>query len=649
MMLESRRKRHRICPQIDMLHQRIHNPRRQRRRRRREFVPLVLLSLSFWRHSTASACAVAAAFAVNRNNNKRLVSFYHYTIHKSNANDASDAEDALIVSDGTLLTAETFQERYSSVLPTWLLDRCANEMGWKYPTRIQQQALDAILFHKNDCIIQAETGSGKTLCYLLPCMAAVDPSRSAVQALIVVPTRELGLQVARVAKRLAAASIMRNQSENSHNEDDNHEDRNKSSIQKKIMIMSVLQGSQNRRQRAWAWAEPPHIVIGTPQEISNMVRLGGIKRYNSVKMVIVDEVDACLLNNAGSLSASLMSSSVLHELLSKHLSPTYDDGTSSIQSGIDGVVASLSSSSSSSSSSNKNSARPLSQQRQTIFCSATIPQPRHFAKQCRQNQWMLREPVYVCLRPGEQLMPLSLDHSYMVCSGSDQKMASLRRIVQKLLAKQQQQSSTSMKVLIFAEPQRPLEEMARILASDVPAGLYWKEDSSSSSSSTASPDAIFSVLRYEDSLSQRAAAMDAFRGDDYRSMTTTSVTTFTNHRHLEENTKQVSPLSSDSSSAAPATSGKPLRVMFSTDLAARGLDILDITHVIHFDLPPDADTYVHRAGRSGRFGRSGHVVSIVTSEQEFVLQRLANKMSIDMRCLARQKTAPPAKGKVMED
>jgi hypothetical protein len=35
--------------------------------------------------------------------------------------------------------------------------------------------------------------------------------------------------------------------------------------------MSVLQGSKNRRQRAWAWAEPPHIVIGTPQELCNMV------------------------------------------------------------------------------------------------------------------------------------------------------------------------------------------------------------------------------------------------------------------------------------------------------------------------------------------------------------------------------------------
>jgi Lhr-like helicase len=64
--------------------------------------------------------------------------------------------------------------------------------------------------------------------------------------------------------------------------------------------MSVLQGSQNRRQRAWAWAEPPHMIIGTPQELNNMLRLGAIKRCNAIRSVTVDEVDACLLNNAGS-------------------------------------------------------------------------------------------------------------------------------------------------------------------------------------------------------------------------------------------------------------------------------------------------------------------------------------------------------------
>lgn len=48
---------------------------------------------------------------------------------------------------------------------------------------------------KADVVVHAQTGSGKTLAFLLPLFALLEPSRSAVQALVVVPTRELALQV----------------------------------------------------------------------------------------------------------------------------------------------------------------------------------------------------------------------------------------------------------------------------------------------------------------------------------------------------------------------------------------------------------------------------------------------------------------------
>ena len=56
------------------------------------------------------------------------------------------------------------------------------------------------------------------------------------------------------------------------------------------------------------------------------------------------------------------------------------------------------------------------------------------------------------------------------------------------------------------------------------------------------------------------------------------------------------------------------RVLVATDIASRGLDIDDVTHVVNFDLPHDAESYVHRIGRTARAGSSGAAISFCTSE-----------------------------------
>jgi ATP-dependent RNA helicase DeaD len=58
-----------------------------------------------------------------------------------------------------------------------------------------------------------------------------------------------------------------------------------------------------------------------------------------------------------------------------------------------------------------------------------------------------------------------------------------------------------------------------------------------------------------------------------------------------------------------------LDVLIATDVASRGLDVEHITHVINFDLPTDAENYVHRIGRTGRAGREGNAISFVTPQQ----------------------------------
>lgn len=54
-----------------------------------------------------------------------------------------------------------------------------------------------------------------------------------------------------------------------------------------------------------------------------------------------------------------------------------------------------------------------------------------------------------------------------------------------------------------------------------------------------------------------------------------------------------------------------VRVLIATDVAARGLDIPDVTHVINYDLPNDYDTYIHRIGRTGRAGKTGKALTFI--------------------------------------
>lgn len=79
-------------------------------------------------------------------------------------------------------------------------------------------------------------------------------------------------------------------------------------------------------------------------------------------------------------------------------------------------------------------------------------------------------------------------------------------------------------------------------------------------------------------------------------------------------------------------SGK-LKVLVATDVAGRGLHIDDVTHVINYALPEEADDYVHRIGRTGRAGADGTSISFACEEDSFMLPDIEAKLGMKFKCI----------------
>jgi ATP-dependent RNA helicase DeaD len=146
-----------------------------------------------------------------------------------------------------------------------LLRQAVADAGFESPTPIQARAIPPLLAGQ-DLIGQAQTGTGKTAAFALPLLARIDPNRRAVQALVMVPTRELAIQAAGQIHLLGKGSGIR---------------------------VAPVYGGQPIDRQFKALAAGAQVVVGTPGRVQDHLRRGSLD-LSETRFCALDEADEML-------------------------------------------------------------------------------------------------------------------------------------------------------------------------------------------------------------------------------------------------------------------------------------------------------------------------------------------------------------------
>ncbi len=141
-----------------------------------------------------------------------------------------------------------------------------NKMGIKKPMPVQEQAIPA-LFAGRDVIARAQTGTGKTLAFLVPLAEKIDPEKPYAQALVITPTRELAQQIAAELKKILGEGSP-------------------------IKALAVTGGRDYDLQK-YKLEGRTHVLIGTPGRLLDHIAKGNTD-LGGVKYLVLDEVDEML-------------------------------------------------------------------------------------------------------------------------------------------------------------------------------------------------------------------------------------------------------------------------------------------------------------------------------------------------------------------
>ncbi|TYP69811.1 DEAD/DEAH box helicase [Paenibacillus methanolicus] len=218
--------------------------------------------------------------------------------------------------------------------------------GIDQPTPVQSAAIPELLAGQ-DVTARSQTGTGKTLAFILPALQRIEADSDALQAMVLAPTQELAMQIYRVAELYGEELSIR--------------------VQQLIGGASMQRQVEKLRQK-------PHLVVGTPGRIHELVQAGKLKLHQ-IKLLVIDEADQVF---------DLGSTKEVDTLLTR-----------------------------------------MDRQRQLAFFSATRPQ----TMEAFEGKWM-REPKTIDVTT-DQKLPQQMEHYYLVCDKRD-KADTARRLIRML-------------------------------------------------------------------------------------------------------------------------------------------------------------------------------------------------------------------------
>ncbi|CAG8456928.1 17515_t:CDS:2 [Acaulospora morrowiae] len=442
-----------------------------------------------------------------------------------------------------------------------LVSNMEEKLGVVNPTNIQRRAIPIINNDDADVVVQAETGSGKTLTYLLPVVHRLMRATADVQdtssisrsvgtlAIILAPTRELTRQILSVINSLI--DIPPSKLGKRH--------------LKHWMVSGLVVGGEKRQSEKARLRKGVNILVSTPGRLLDHLQNTKSFKVKSLRWLVLDEADRLLEMGFEETLKSILK--VLDEKTKGddvHKDPKNQLFTSPT----------------------------WPKRRQTILCSATLRDDvQRLAGYSLVNPTFVRgnNEHYGSIDPRtfNYTTPNQLKQNYVI-TPAKLRLVTLTAILKSIFSPESSETLKSRKIIVFLSCRDSVDFHFDLFVHSEKIGEEKDEE--------LTPD---DEEHYEFS-----------EGSCEMSKIIPGAPIYRLHGELLQNVR-----TKIFNNFSEAESG----ILFCTDVAARGLDLPDVSKIIQYDPPTDLKDYVHRVGRTARLGKKGEaIIFLLPSEIEYI-------------------------------